>query len=97
LKTLLASAALVGTLGTVAHAEASAENVAALVAAIEANGCVISEANAVTILGASGLTDVDAGVALDALGEAGEADGATVKLTRNDDGTVTLTSPGCPG
>ncbi len=97
LKSLLASAALIGTLGTVARADASAENVAALVAAIEANGCVISEANAGAILGASGLAEEDAGAALDALGEAGEAEGATVKLTRNDDGTVTLTSPGCPG
>lgn len=97
IRTLLASAAIIGVFGTAAFAEASAENVAALVAAIEANGCVINEGNAGAVMEASGLTPDDAQAALDAVGEAGEEAGATVKMTRNDDGTMTLTSPACPG
>jgi hypothetical protein len=77
-------------------AEAHADKAAALIAAIEANGCLITDANAMTILEASGVPMEEAEGIMDMIGEAGEAPDATVRLVRNDDGTTGLISPNCP-
>lgn len=97
IRTMTVACAFAGLLATGAIAEATEEQKDALVAAIEANGCAINGDTAEAILAAAALAPEDAEAVLDALGEAGEMAGATVTLARADDGSVTLTSPGCPG
>jgi hypothetical protein len=96
LKLAALSVAFAGLLTTAAMAEAHADQIAALIAAIEANGCVITGENAMTIIDASGLDPAVAEGLIGEIGEAGEEDGATVMLTRNDDGSTTMVSPNCP-
>ncbi len=72
-----------------ALAQATDEQRAALVAAIEAAGCVVTSANAAAIRTAAGLDAPTAESIITGMGAEG--------LTRRTEAGLRVTSPGCPG
>lgn len=74
MKTLGMSLAIVFAGALAVHAQATDEQKAALVAAIEANGCLVTGENSEAILAAAGLDGPTAESIINALGEAGMAE-----------------------